>query len=60
MQMDTMNGILMDQRTGKPVKVNGEIVTASRIVTPAKKDDAVELEFIFQWCRPHRRYSSRL
>ncbi|MBP3898066.1 MAG: VaFE repeat-containing surface-anchored protein [Mogibacterium sp.] len=43
----TMNGTLMNQRTGKPVKVNGEAVTASKTFTPEKKDGTVQIEFVF-------------
>ena len=43
----TMNGTLMNQRTGKPVKVNGKTVTASRTFTPSEKDGTVEIEFVF-------------
>ena len=43
----TMNGTLMNQRTGKPVKENGKVVTASRSFTPDEKDGTIEIEFVF-------------
>ena len=46
-QQYTMNGTLMNQRTGKPVRDNGDPVTVSKVFTPVEKDGIVEIEFVF-------------
>ena len=43
----TVKGILMDKKTGKPVKVNGKEVTAETEFTAKSRDGKVEVKFSF-------------
>lgn len=43
----TLEGVLMDKTTGKPLLVNGNKVTASKNFTPETSDGSVDVEFTF-------------
>ena len=42
----TVKGRLMDKSTGKPLKIDGKEVTASRKFTPKKSDGEIDITFI--------------
>ncbi|MDG4958383.1 VaFE repeat-containing surface-anchored protein, partial [Lactococcus lactis] len=43
----TINGVLMDKSTGKPLEVDGKEVTGSTTFTPTTADGTVNVEFTF-------------
>lgn len=43
----TVSGVIMDQETGKPIKVNGKEVRAERTFTATEENGYIELEFVF-------------
>ena len=43
----TMTGTLMGKETGKPLAVNGQIITSTKAFTPETSEGVVEIEFVF-------------